>query len=567
MCVCDVLLGGILCVKGSRSLCTTTASAPVPLALLKSTVMYAKNALILFAFAVIGAGAYAGCVYCEHKGEYSTFLDKMVYPGNRAFLATDSSYRVSKSTFPSGSEEHKEKPKLKTMAYLEAALKKLDEATTRGAKQQAIRDTGCKGRFSMLSMPSHNRYDDVPVDPMHLIKNIVEHIVKLINGDNDSVKVRNQEKQLKRFSSAWIKEGERKLPKASFVLTKEEISLANDRLKQIRVPSGFDWNNHPFFSKPSVMKSHQWKQVAVHGVLKYSLRGFLGKNQQRTLIKLWGVLARLCSEKVNKELVDSLKVDVTEVLVLIERDFPLSLQVIVFHLLHHLPYFIDRFGPVYNFWMYPYERFNSWVTRRVLNRRFPESTVVETYRLAEWANYMELSGQLDYGATSANEEHTIANLSEQFTLAQDQLAEIKMAYSNMDECSYGHDPDLPVSAYKLKSKHYFTETGRKVTVNSADGDSETSYVSNSHVSSLVEGVTLIGRILTLFVHTRNSGVSTDFAYVSWFDGPYLDKSCDLHYVYSTSCKETVVLLSSLSTPYVTALDEQEPCKLWILNFF
>ena len=515
----------------------------------------------------IGAGAYAGCVYCEHRGEYSTILDKMVYPGNRLFLESDDSYRDKRIGFPSGSVEHTQQPKLKTTTYLEAALRKLDQATTSKTKQQVMRETGCKGHYSLRNLPNHNRYEDVPVDPMHLIKNIVEHIVKLINGNDDSVKVRLQEKQLKRFSSAWIKEGETRLPAAPFLLTKEEIALANDRLRQVKVPSGFDWNSQPFFSKPSVMKSHQWKQVAVHGVLNYSLRGFLGRNQQRTLIKLWKVLAGLCSEKVNTQSVESLKADVTEVLVLLERDFPLSLQVIVFHLLHHLPHFIDRFGPVYNFWMYPYERFNSWVARRVLNRRFPESTVVETYRLSEWANCMQLSEQLPYGATDQPTQAVqdpIKYSSEQFNLTQDQLTQIQIIYA---ECNTSRDSlDLPISAYRLKSKQYLTETGRKVTISSADTDTEASYVSNSYVSSDIEGEILVGRILTLFVHTHNS-LPTEFAYVSWFDGPYLDNSCNLHYVYCTSCKETVVLLSSLSLPYVTAFDEQEPEKLWLLNFF
>ena len=63
---------------------------------------------------------------------------------------------------------------------------------------------------------------------------------------------------------------------------------------------------------------------------------------------------------------------------LLERDFPVSLRASVFHLLHHLPYYIRGFGLTYSFWMYPFERFNSWVARCVLNRRFPESTVVET---------------------------------------------------------------------------------------------------------------------------------------------------------------------------------------------
>ena len=40
------------------------------------------------------------------------------------------------------------------------------------------------------------------------------------------------------------------------------------------------------------------------------------------------------------------------------------------------------------------ERSNSWVSRRVLNRRYPESTVLETYRLHEFSSFLQISGQL-----------------------------------------------------------------------------------------------------------------------------------------------------------------------------
>ena len=43
---------------------------------------------------------------------------------------------------------------------------------------------------------------------------------------------------------------------------------------------------------------------------------------------------------------------------------------------------MQQYGPVYGTWMYPYERFNSWICKRALNRAFPEVTVVETYRVS-----------------------------------------------------------------------------------------------------------------------------------------------------------------------------------------
>ena len=51
------------------------------------------------------------------------------------------------------------------------------------------------------------------------------------------------------------------------------------------------------------------------------------------------------------------------------------------------------------------ERSNSWVSRQVLNRRYPESTVLETYRLHEFSSFLHISGQLpDNGIVELTEE-------------------------------------------------------------------------------------------------------------------------------------------------------------------
>ena len=476
-----------------------------------------------------------------------------------------------KTNFPSQAPESDPSPELKTMAYVDKANKEYESLSTVAEKKIKAQSTGCKGTYALRSLSHHDRILDTPIDPMHLIKNIVEHLVKLIVGVEDSVKVRKQEQELHRFSSAWLSDRHTTLRGSPFTLSTEEISLANERLKQVKVPSRFDWNTKPFFSKPYVMKSHQWKQVAVHGVLKYCLRDMLGSTQRQSLFNFLDVLSLLCAEEVDMQAHENLNSTVHKALVLIERDFPLSLQVIVVHLLHHLPKYISRFGPVYNFWMYPYERFNSWVTRRVMSRRFPESTVIETYRLSEWAHFMELSGQLPDGAVLtplASRIDTQESMSEdeaglEFELDDDVLLNLKILYDSVvDETSFV--TNIQRTALRRKYVTRTTASGRLINISSTEKDMCNSYVSNSHVSSSVTGKVMIGRILSIFDHKLTS-VSRTFAYMSWFEGPYLDKQCKLNYVLCNVQTQSVVLLSSLSNPYVTALDEQEPEKLWILN--
>ena len=126
----------------------------------------------------------------------------------------------------------------------------------------------------------------------------------------------------------------------------------------------------------------------------------LGETQRKTLFHFLDSLSLLLSESIKKSCMRDIESRLHHSLALMERDFPMTLQVmcgyhycivtdvvvictqvITMHILHHIPQGISRFGPVYGTWMWQYERFNSWICRRVLNRRHPEATVMETYRV------------------------------------------------------------------------------------------------------------------------------------------------------------------------------------------
>ena len=53
------------------------------------------------------------------------------------------------------------------------------------------------------------------------------------------------------------------------------------------------------------------------------------------------------------------------------------------HMVHHVVDGIKLHGPVHSMWMYVYERFNSWVCKRVTNRSQPETTVMQTYKVRQ----------------------------------------------------------------------------------------------------------------------------------------------------------------------------------------
>ena len=52
------------------------------------------------------------------------------------------------------------------------------------------------------------------------------------------------------------------------------------------------------------------------------------------------------------------------------------------HMVRHIARGIASHGPVHSWWIYVYERMNSWICRRVTNRCHPEANVMETYRVS-----------------------------------------------------------------------------------------------------------------------------------------------------------------------------------------
>ena len=93
---------------------------------------------------------------------------------------------------------------------------------------------------------------------------------------------------------------------------------------------------------------------------------------------LFDVLARTHTRKFDEEELTTLEDDMKIAISLLERDCTVYLANITTHLLQHIISKMKDNGPLYAFWMYAFERMNSWITRRVMNRAKIEECVMET---------------------------------------------------------------------------------------------------------------------------------------------------------------------------------------------
>ena len=49
-----------------------------------------------------------------------------------------------------------------------------------------------------------------------------------------------------------------------WILSKDQLKLAEERIRKIHLPSFLDFTPYQLFRNPSQLKLHDWKQVAVH---------------------------------------------------------------------------------------------------------------------------------------------------------------------------------------------------------------------------------------------------------------------------------------------------------------
>lgn len=106
----------------------------------------------------------------------------MIYPGDRRFLRKDDDLRKDQHRFPNKAPDLTAPPEIKTVAYVDKAIADYNAAVTKQDKTRVAQVTGCKGSYSLRRLPSHEWILNTPIDPMHLVKNIAEHCVKLIVG-------------------------------------------------------------------------------------------------------------------------------------------------------------------------------------------------------------------------------------------------------------------------------------------------------------------------------------------------------------------------------------------------
>lgn len=320
-----------------------------------------------------GSGGLSACHWCHVRGEFCKHLNKVIYSSKNRCLSKDNPLEYPMET---------EKPQLRNQGLENASRQAYENARKKVNKSILASATGCKGNYALKKLPGHNRLDETQPDACHTVKDVLQNIMKLLtNKGIDISKISKAEQACGRsiidhhpkdrvlrvpdklYKGNTTDSSEKLL---TFLLTDHEKRTADEQACNIRPPHGFGLKPSPFITKTFALKSHDWKQLGCHGILKFCLRDCLSKHCRETLFFFLDVVAELCNEHQCPDDLNDLEIKLDKALALLERDFPLTLQNITTHIMHHVIQGIRNLGPVYGTWMFVYERFNSWICKRFL---------------------------------------------------------------------------------------------------------------------------------------------------------------------------------------------------------
>ena len=316
---------------------------------------------------------------------------KTVYQGHRRFLPANHKYRGMRKAF-NGHAERRPAPVPLSGHEVYQQLKndkRLQELKFgKKVKRKPDKDAEWNKCSIFWDLP-YWEYLEVRhcLDVMHIVKNITESLLGFLGvygKTKDSLALREDMVLMKIFPDlAPEPRGDRTLlPAAKYTLDKDSRTIVLQCLKSIKVPTGYSSNISAKVSMNDLkligLKSHDC-HVLMTQLLPVALRAWRETPIRRTITKLCFFFNSICSKVIDPETLPQLQTDIVETMCELEMYLPPSFFDIMVHLSVHLVRQIEKCGPVYLRYMYPFERAMGVMKRLVKSRSRPEGNIVETY--------------------------------------------------------------------------------------------------------------------------------------------------------------------------------------------
>ena len=180
--------------------------------------------------------------------------------------------------------------------------------------------------------------------------------------------------------------GRYELPPASYNLTHDEKKAMCESLRGIRVPSRFSSNIKKLVSMKDLSlcryNCHDC-HVLLTVFLPIAIRAIKPVYVKMVITRLCYFFNKISQKVINEDELNDLQEFIGETMAQLEMCFPPGYFDITEHLMIHMVDQIRALGPLYLYEMWTYEHFMSILNLYVLNRAYPEGSMIEGYSTEE----------------------------------------------------------------------------------------------------------------------------------------------------------------------------------------
>ncbi|XP_072014762.1 uncharacterized protein [Amphiura filiformis] len=296
----------------------------------------------------------------------------------------------------------------------------------------------------------------------------------------------------------------------------------------------------------------------------------LGEQQRKTLFYTADVLRQLCAEKYRKRELLNLNAKAATAISLIERDFPVYIMNITTHLIIHITQGIMEYGPLYGTWMFAYERFYSWMSQRIVNRRHIESTVMRTFQIFDWCMHQIMASKvrLDERQKKRIQKslHNILSDSEAQNESEEDRGDMHMEVPAEVAREIERQGNVNVVNKNCKVKNHVTktntETKREVRYSSQQGERSSSKTASSVV--YLRDQRTFGRINRfVIVQEENETKEETWALIRKYEECGFDRDSQCFVAkHELSDSLVPVHLDNLEDPLIFAVMDNQ---IWFIN--
>ena len=320
------------------------------------------------------------CHWCTLKSVHAPEVSRRCWGTYRRYLPSDHPFRVNPDF---GCVEERPAPATRTHAeFVEDA--RANERWRGANKDAPYKSSGVKQLSPLVHLPLFDIVWDILPDLMHIISGIWKrHIIELLKGTRTPAPVKDR----KSLSAAENAQLQREYTIAcaqlkTWSLDKTTGEMLDTRSRALAGEPSWIRSDLEVFSKGNTLKAHDWIRL-VQDAGDYLLHDLFPDDPKRSLA-LYDLLSA-CNgcltltspfDSENREVLDRLKLKVTEALSRCESVLPKTELAVMFHVLLHVPDAMYKWNAVRNFWAFFGERMMGYYIRFIHNRDLAAENIV-----------------------------------------------------------------------------------------------------------------------------------------------------------------------------------------------